>query len=87
MLMSTNKTAAPNKLIDTMWSSAISFMKVVGNKRTAIPIAYVALYVNRPVAFSSNHVVETKARAVLLQTLIKITIRKKLLTKMAKQIT
>ena len=87
MFISTNKTAAPNKLIETMWSSAISFMKVVGNNKTAIPIAYVALSVNKPVLLSSNQVVETKARAVVLQTLMKITIRKKLLMKMAKQIT
>lgn len=60
---------------------------MVGNKRTAIPIAYVALSVNKPVLFSSNQVDFTNPRAVELQTLTKITIRKKLFIKIAKQMT
>tara|TARA_B110000285_G_C15017135_1_gene559624 strand:- start:46 stop:159 length:114 start_codon:yes stop_codon:yes gene_type:complete len=37
--MITNETAAPKRLIETIWSSAISFINVVGRRRTAIPIA------------------------------------------------
>lgn len=77
-------TAAPNKLIETTWSSAISFIKVEGNKRMAIPIAYVYLYARKLSSPSSNQVVFTNPKAVLLQTFIKMTIRKKPFIKMAR---
>lgn len=36
--ITTKPIAAPNRLILTQWSSAISFMKHVGNNNTAIKI-------------------------------------------------
>jgi hypothetical protein len=38
MLIMIKRTAAPNKLTLTKWSSAISFINIVGRTRMPIPI-------------------------------------------------
>ena len=82
----TNSNAAQKRLIETKCNSAISFIKVVGTRSKAIPIAYEPLHVPK----LSSHSYQTRAfitlTAMLLNTLTNITIRKKLLTQIKKQI-
>ena len=78
--------AAQNKPIDTKCSSAISFMKVVGIKITAIPMAYDPLQVPKCCSqlFQKSDFITFKA--ILLKTFTNIIIKKKLLTQTQKQI-
>jgi hypothetical protein len=86
MLITTKTKAAPNKLIETKCSSAISFIKIVGRSNTAMTIAYHILSPQKPHVSPQSISDVTTLVAVLLKMFTKITIRKKLLTQMTKQI-
>lgn len=84
--MTTKSKAAPNKLIETKCSSAISFIKVVGDNKTAIVIAY-NLSLAHILEESTWERVTTTFAAVYEKTDTKMIIRKKLLIQIVKQIT